>query len=711
MSAVMSERLARVGRLGLGVPLLLVALLAMVVVPLPPFLLDLFFTFNITLSLVIMLAVIYVRRPLDFSVFPTVLLGVTLLRLALNVASTRVVLLHGHTGSDAAGRVIEAFGKFVVGGNYAVGIVVFVILVVINFMVVTKGAGRVSEVTARFTLDAMPGKQMAIDADLNAGLITQEVAVARRAEVAQEADFYGAMDGASKFVRGDAVAGILILVVNVIGGLVIGPLDHGMSIGDAGRVYTLLTIGDGLVAQLPALLASTAVAVIVTRMSRASTLSEQVVRQLVQYPRALIIAGGVLGVLGVLPGMPNLVFLLLAAATITAGYWLEKRSRVVAAEAKAPAAPQPTPMAPPAADRELGWEDVSAVDLIGLEVGYRLIPLVDRNQSGPLLGRIKAVRRKLSEELGFLVQSVHIRDNLELKPNAYRISVLGVPVGEGEIQTERDLAINPGGVTAQLVGVRAKDPAFGLDAYWIEPAAKEHAQSLGFTVVDPATVVATHLSELLKRHAHQLLGHEEVQQLLDRLAKSAPKLVENLTPGALALGVVVKVMQELLVDRVPVRNIRTIAETLAEYAGRTQDPIVLLSHVREALGGSIIQGIYGLRDELPVITLDPSLENLLRDGFKGGEGGPTFEPSLADRLHGALLDAAGQQELRSEPAVLLVPTQLRPWLARFTRHGVPNLAVLAYGEIPHNKSLRVVASVGSQNGATPRASLPRANAA
>jgi flagellar biosynthesis protein FlhA len=708
-AAVLTARLAAVGKLGLGVPLLVIALLAMVVVPLPPFVLDVFFTFNITLSLVIMLAVIYVRRPLDFAVFPTVLLGVTLLRLALNVASTRVVLLHGHTGTAAAGRVIEAFGQFVIGGNYAVGIVVFVILVVINFMVVTKGSGRVSEVTARFTLDAMPGKQMAIDADLNAGLITQEQAVARRSEVSQEADFYGAMDGASKFVRGDAVAGILILVINVIGGLVIGTMDHGLPITEAGRVYTLLTIGDGLVAQIPALLASTAVAVIVTRMSRASTLSEQVVKQLVQHPRALTIAGGVLGVLGLLPGMPNLVFLLLASATVGAGYWLEKRARIAAAPAKPEAVPQPA--ATPAADRELGWEDVSAVDLIGLEVGYRLIPLVDRNQSGPLLGRIKAVRRKLSEELGFLVQSVHIRDNLELKPNAYRISILGVPVGEGEIQTERDLAINPGGLTAQLVGVRTKDPAFGLDAYWIEPAGKEHAQSLGFTVVDAATVVATHLSELLKRHAHQLLGHEEVQQLLDRLAKSAPKLVENLTPGALPLGVVVKVMQELLVDRVAVRNIRTIAETLAEHAGRTQDPAVLLAHVREALSGSIVQSIYGLRDELPVITLDPSLEQLLRDGFKGGEGAPTFEPSLADRLHGALLDAAGAQELRGEPAVLLVPRELRPWLARFTRHGAPNLSVLAYGEIPHNKSLRVVASVGSQNGNALRAPLPRANAA
>ncbi len=702
-AATLTDRLINVGKLGLGVPLLVVALLAMVVVPLPPILLDAFFTFNITLSLIIMLAVIYVARPLDFAVFPTVLLGVTLLRLALNVASTRVVLLHGHTGPGAAGRVIEAFGSFVVGGNYAVGIVVFVILVVINFVVVTKGAGRVSEVSARFTLDAMPGKQMAIDADLNAGLITQQQAIERRAEVVQEADFYGAMDGASKFVRGDAVAGILVLAINIVGGLVIGTLDHGLSIADAGRVYTLLTIGDGLVAQIPALLASTAVAVIVTRMSRAATLSEQVVKQLLQHPRTLIIAGGVLGVLGLLPGMPNVAFLTLAAITIGGGYWFEKHAKAAPPPAAETKAAEPVTAAQPQAEKELGWDDVSPVDLIGLEVGYRLIPLVDRNQSGPLLGRIKAVRRKLSEELGFLIQAVHIRDNLELKPNAYRIAVLGVPVGEGEIHGERDLAINPGGVTAQIVGIKTKDPAFGLDAYWIEPAGKEHAQSLGFTVVDASTVVATHLSELLKRHAHQLLGHEEVQQLLDRLAKSAPKLVENLTPGALTLGVVVKVMQDLLVDRVPVRNIRTIAETLAENAARSQDPAVLLAHVREALGSSIVQGIYGLRDELPVITLDPTLEQMLRDGLKSGaEAGPSFEPGLADRLHGALADAAQQQEMRGEPAVLLVPTVLRPWLARFTRHGLPNLAVLAYGEIPNNKSLRVVASVGSA-GANTRA--------
>src|SRR5262249_43876902 len=430
---------------------------------------------------------------------------------------------------------------------------------------------------------------------------------------------------------------------------------------------------------------STAVAVIVTRMSRAATLSEQVVKQLLQHPRTLTIAGGVVGILGLLPGMPNVAFLTLAAITIAGGYWFEKRAKRKPPPAEtSKAAAEPVVAPQPQAEKELGWDDVSPVDLIGLEVGYRLIPLVDRNQSGPLLARIKAVRRKLSEELGFLVQAVHIRDNLELKPNAYRIAVLGVPVGEGEIQIDRDLAINPGGVTAQIVGVRTKDPAFGLDAYWIEPAAKEHAQSLGFTVVDASTVVATHLSELLKRHAHQLLGHEEVQQLLDRLAKSAPKLVENLTPGALTLGVVVKVMQELLLDRVPVRNMRTIAETLAEHAGRSQDPAVLLAHVREAMGSSIVQAIYGLRDELPVITLDPTLEQMLRDGVKtGADASPSFEPGLADRLHGALVDAAQQQELRSEPAVLLVPTVLRPWLARFVRHGVPNLAVLAYGEVPH----------------------------
>ncbi len=688
MNGVISARLNDLGRLGLGVPLLLFSLLAMVVVPLPPLLLDAFFTFNIALSLIIILSVIYVARPLDFAVFPTVLLGVTLLRLALNVASTRVVLLEGHTGPDAAGQVIAAFGAFVVGGNYAVGLVVFTILVIINFVVVTKGAGRVSEVSARFTLDAMPGKQMAIDADLNAGILTPEEALARRNEVREEADFYGAMDGASKFVRGDAVAGILILLINILGGLIIGTLEHGLPVAEAGRVYTLLTIGDGLAAQIPSLLLSTSVAIIVTRMSRAGALSEQVLKQVFSHPRALTVAGSILAILGLLPGMPNAVFLILASLAIGAGYWTQQQ-----AGAPVEAAPEPEPA--PTEAQELSWEDVSPVDLIGLEVGYRLIPLVDRNRNGPLLGRIKGVRRKLSEELGFLIQPVHIRDNLELKPNGYRISILGVPVGEAETQIDRELAIDPGGVSSPLSGAKTTDPAFGLEAYWIEPGAREHAQALGYTVVDPATVIATHLSELLKGHASQLLGHEEVQQLLDRLSQTAPKLVENLTPGALAMGVVVKVMQELLAEKVPVRNIRTIAETLAEHAVRTQEPIALQAAVRESLGGSIVQGIYGLREELPVITLDPTLEQLLKDAVQATpEGAPTFEPGLADKLHSALVEAAQRQEMTGEPAVLLVAGPLRPWLARLTRHSIASLHVLAYGEVPQDRRLRVVTSVG-----------------
>jgi flagellar biosynthesis protein FlhA len=690
-SAALLAQLNGLTRLGLGVPLLLIALLAMVVLPLPPFMLDAFFTFNITLSLIIILAVIYVPRPLDFAVFPTVLLGVTLLRLALNVASTRVVLLDGHTGPSAAGRVIEAFGAFVVGGNYAVGIVVFLILVVINFVVVTKGAGRVSEVTARFTLDAMPGKQMAIDADLNAGLINQKEALERRTEIREEADFYGAMDGASKFVRGDAIAGILILFITIAGGLIIGTLQHGLSFGEAGRVYTLLTIGDGLVAQIPSLLLSTSVAIIVTRMSRAQALSEQVVSQILHQPRSLTIAGAALGVLGLLPGMPNLAFLTLASVALFAGRSLEKRRR----EAPQASLPEPAAPAPTAEPAELGWDDLSEVDPIGLEVGYRLIPLVDRNHDGPLLKRIKGVRQKLSERLGFLIQPVHIRDNLELRPNAYRISVLGVPVGEGEVHNERELAINPGQVSGALSGALTTDPAFGLEAYWIEPGAKEHAQTLGYTVVDPSTVIATHMSELLKLSASKLLGHEETQKLLDRLAASAPKLVENLTPAALPLAVIVRVLQELLVEGICVRNMRTIAETLTEQAARTQDPAALVAATREALGAEIVQDIYGLRDELPVITLEPHLEQLLQDtAERRPKDAAGLEPALASKLHEALLQVARRQDAAGEPAVLVAPQPLRAWLARLTRHSVPGLHVLAYGEFPAAKSLRVVANVG-----------------
>ncbi len=688
----LSDTLMEFGRQGLAVPVLLLIMLAMIVLPLPPVLLDLFFTFNISLSLVVILAVIYVRRPLDFAVFPTVLLGATLLRLALNVASTRVVLLEGHTGPAAAGQVIHAFGSFVIGGNYAVGLVVFAILVIINFMVVTKGAGRVSEVTARFTLDAMPGKQMAIDADLNAGIITQAEATLRRQEVREEADFYGAMDGASKFVRGDAVAGILVVFINIFGGLAVGTLQHGLDLSAAGRTYTLLTIGDGLVAQIPALLLSVAVAIIVTRMSRSSDMSQQVAKQMLGQPKALAVSAGILGLMGLIPGMPNLAFLAMAALSGGSAWYLKRKSDEAAAKpAVEVAAAQPTV---PAEQRELSWDDVESVDPIGLEVGYRLIPLVDKTQGGELMGRIKGVRKKLSEELGFLVPAVHIRDNLDLGPNSYRITIQGVPVGEAEVFPDRDLAINPGTVAGPVPGITTKDPAFGLDAVWIERTRREQAQTQGYTVVDGGTVVATHLSQLLQGHGHELLGHEEVQQILNRLQKAAPKLIEELVPKALPMSVVVKVLQSLLLERVPIRNFRVIAETLAENAPRTQDPAQLVAAVRIALGRSIVQGITGLRQELPVVTLDAQLEQVLGDSILGGGDGPGIEPGLADRLVQTLADSARRQELAGEPAVLLTTPKLRPWLARLLRHGVPNLSVLAYNEVPENRRIRVVSAVG-----------------
>ncbi len=678
-------------RNGLGVPLLVMVVLAMMVLPLPAFLLDIFFTFNITLSIMILLAVIYVRRALEFATFPTVLLGATLLRLGLNVASTRIVLINGHTGSHAAGRVIAAFGQFVVGGNYAVGMVVFTVLVIINFVVITKGAGRISEVSARFTLDAMPGRQMAIDADLNAGIITQAEAIVRRQEVREEADFYGAMDGASKFVRGDAIAGILIVFINLFGGTIIGAAQHGMSLADAGRTYALLTIGDGLVAQIPALLLSVAVAILVTRVSRPHDMSQQIMTQVLGQPKALGVTGGILTLLGIIPGMPNLVFLGMAAACAVGAYLLGKRKASDAVAAAAPAAAA----AVPSEQRELSWDDVEPVDLIGLEVGYRLIPLVDRNQGGELMGRIKGVRKKLSEELGFLVQPVHIRDNLELGPSSYRITILGAPVGESEVFPDRELAINPGQVSGTLPGSPTKDPAFGLEAIWIEKSRREQAQAQGYTVVDASSVIATHLSHLLQSHAHELLGHEEAQQLLNRLGKSAPKLIEDLVPKLLPMSVVVKVLQYLLLERVPIRNLRTICETLAELAPRTQDPLALVAAVRIALGRSIVQNIGGLRQELPVITLDPALEQVLQDSMAGGgDGSPGFEPGLADRVQTALADSTRRQEAAGEPAVLLVAPKIRPWIAKLMRHSTPSLAVLAYNEIPENRRIRVIAAVG-----------------
>src|SRR5690349_20207435 len=688
------ESLKQLGRRGVGAPVVMLAMLAMVMLPMPPFLLDMLFSFNIALSLVILLAVIYVMRPLEFAAFPTVVLMATLLRLALNIASTRVVLLHGHDGPGAAGKVIEAFGEFVIGGNFAVGLVVFAILTIINFVVVTKGATRVSEVTARFTLDAMPGKQMAIDADLNAGLLTQEQARERRQEVREEADFYGSMDGASKFVRGDATAGILILFINIVGGFFVGVMQHGLSASEAARTYTLLTIGDGLVAQVPALLLSVAAAVIVTRVSKSQDMGKQVIGQVFGQPRALAVAAVVLGVMGVIPGMPNVAFLLLGG--ICGGIaWLlfkrerETRERLAESVAEAPVAAAPTERL------ELGWEDVASVDPLGLEVGYRLIPLVDTHQGGELMGRIKSVRRKLSQELGLLVPAVHIRDNLDLGPNTYRITLMGVPMGEAEVHNDRLMAINPGQVHGTLQGIATQDPAFGLEAVWIESGQRELAQSYGYTVVDPATVIATHLSHILQGHAHELLSHQDVQQLLDRLAANAPKLVEDLVPKRLSLGVVVKVLQNLLAERVPIRNMRSIVESLAEHAGQSQDPGVLTAAVRVALGRQIVQEITGLGTEVPVITLAPELEQILMNSLAGGGvAGAAVEPGLADRLQQSVADAARRQEVTGEPAVLLVAPQLRPWLARFTRHVAQNLHVLAYNEVPDNRRVRLVQALG-----------------
>jgi flagellar biosynthesis protein FlhA len=676
-------------RTGIGVPVGVLAVLSMVVLPLPPMVLDILFTFNIALSLVIVMAVFYVSRPVEFGVFPTILLLATLLRLALNVASTRVVLLNGHSGPQAAGHVIQSFGEFVIGGNFAVGVVVFIILTIINFVVVTKGAGRISEVSARFTLDAMPGKQMAIDADLNAGLITQDEARARRLEVRSEADFYGSMDGASKFVRGDAVAGILILFINIIGGLAIGTIGHGLALADAGRTYTLLTIGDGLVTQIPALLLSTAVALIVTRMSRAQDMGGELTKQLFGHPKALGVAAGLLGLIGIVPGMPNFVFLLMASLCGGGAYLLAKRR----------ANPPPLPVLPPVAvaspeTRELSWDDVQGVDLIGLEVGYRLVPLVDKKQNGDLLARVRGVRRKLSQDLGFLIPAVHIRDNLDLAPNVYRINLAGVPVGESIIYPERELAINPGRVFGPIQGIATRDPAFGMEALWIEPGSRDQAQTLGYTVVDPSTVIATHLSFIIQAHANEILGHEEVQHLLNTLAKTAPKLVEDLVPKLLPLSTVVRVLQCLLAERVPIRNTRTIVETLAEHAAKTQDPMVLMGHVRVALGRQIVQDIAGVGAELPVITLEPDLERLLASSLAGNSANPGLEPGLAERLQQRVAEASRRQEGSGEPAVLLVPPQLRQNLTRFLRSSLPNLHVLAWNEIPDNRKVRLVTAVG-----------------
>ena len=673
---------------------MVLATLAMVILPIPAFLLDLFFTFNIALAMVVLLVTVYTRRPLDFAAFPTVLLIATLLRLALNVASTRVVLLYGHEGDAAAGHVIEAFGSVVIGGNYAVGLVVFLILMIINFMVVTKGAGRISEVSARFTLDALPGKQMAIDADLNAGLIDQDQARLRRFEVTKEADFYGSMDGASKFVKGDAIAGILILFINIIGGLSIGIIQYDLSFAEAMQIYTLLTIGDGLVAQIPSLLLSIAAAMMVTRQNTDEDMGEQLVFQMFDNPKALMITAAILGVMGIVPGMPHFAFLSLAVTAGAGAYWLDKKQKQKAKEPALPVKGEESGEA--ASQRELSWDDVQPVDTIGLEVGYRLIPLVDRDQGGELLERVKGVRKKLSQDFGFLIPAVHIRDNLELTPNSYRITLMGVAVGEAEIRPDQELAINPGQVYGMIEGEPTIDPAFGLEAVWIREEQREHAQALGYTVVDSSTVLATHLSQLLTNNASQLIGHEEVQNLLEMLGRSAPKLVENFVPDQLQLGVVVKVLQNLLNEAIPIRDIRTIVQTLSEYSSKSQEPDILTAAVRISLKRLIVQEINGVEPELPVITLIPELEQVLHQTMQasGGESAG-IEPGLAERLQSSLSQATQEQELKGEPAVLLTSGVLRSTLAKFVKNTIPNLRVLSYQEIPDEKQIRIVQAVGN----------------
>jgi flagellar biosynthesis protein FlhA len=674
---------------GLAGPVLVVLILSMMVLPLPPLLLDLLFTFNIALSIMVLLVSMYTKKALDFAAFPAVLLFTTLLRLSLNVASSRVVLMDGHTGPDAAGKVIEAFGHFLVGGNFAVGVMVFIILVVINFMVITKGAGRIAEVGARFTLDAMPGKQMAIDADLNAGLIGEDEARKRRAEVAQEAAFYGSMDGASKFVRGDAVAGLLIMVINIVGGLIVGMAQHDLSLSSAASTYTLLAIGDGLVAQIPALVISTAAGVIVSRVATNEDVGGQLTGQLFANPQVLFLTAGVIGLMGLIPGMPNLSFLLISGGLI----WLGRRVAKQAALALRVVPPPPAAVPDFPEKQEATWDDVALVDPLGLEVGYRLISLVDRAQNGELLGRIKSIRKKFAQDIGFLVPVVHIRDNLEIKPQAYVIRLKGVQIGQGEAMPGQWMAINPGQVSATLPGTATTDPAFGLPAVWIDNSLREQAQIYGYTVVDASTVVATHLNHLIHTHAAELLGRQEVQQLLDHVGKDSPLLVQDLVPKSMSLTTVQKVLKNLLDEEVPIRDMRTILEVLAEHAGTVSDTTELTSLIRLALGRAIIQQIYPGNEPLQVIGLDGSLDRILLQALSNSSG---LEPGLADSLLRETQAAMERQVQQGLMPVLVVQHPLRVLLSRFLRRNLPQLKVLSQAEIPDNRTIKVTATIGGR---------------
>ena len=686
------QNLSKFDLTGLSIPVVVLVIMAMLVLPLPPLLLDFLFTFNIMCSLVVIMIAISTRKPLEFSSFPTVLLFATMLRLALNVASTRVILVNGHEGTHAAGKVVAAFGEFVIAGNYVVGFIIFAILMIINFIVVTKGAGRVSEVNARFTLDAMPGKQMSIDADLNAGVIDQETAKKRRAELAQESDFFGSMDGASKFVSGDAIAGLLILLINLIGGLIIGIAQHDLTFAEAGKIYTLLTIGDGLVAQIPSLLLSLATAIVVTRVTTTESITEQASTQLAN-PTALFISAAILIILGMVPGMPHLMFITLSAATAGLGLMIISKEvqEEQAVQAEKDAAPAEGP-------KELDWDDVDQVDLIGLEIGYGLIPLVNAETGGELMSRVKGVRKKLSAELGFLVQPVRIRDDLNIDPDSYNIVLKGVVRGKGEVKVGRELAINPGQVYGQLEGIATREPAFGLEAVWIEPSQRDQARTLGYTVVDAATAISTHLNKVLRENAADLLSHDETQQLLDKLASKSPKIVEDLVPGKLSLGILTRTLQNLLQESVSIRDMRTIAEALTEASTRTQDPEQLTAIVRPKLGRMIMQNLIDGDNSLQVMTLEPTLEQLLHNVLQQSQPGQpvVMEPSLAENLFAALREGSRAVEDMGHPAVLVVSPVIRGWLSKAARFRVNDLTVLSYSEIPDDQAVKVIHTVDAK---------------
>ncbi|ACT48174.1 flagellar biosynthesis protein FlhA [Methylotenera mobilis] len=681
--------MTNLGSRSVAAPLIIVLLLSMMILPLPAIALDVLFSFNIALSIMVLLIGLQTKKALDFIAFPTVLLVTTMLRLSLNVASTRVVLTEGHTGPDAAGKVIEAFGHFLIGGNYTVGIVVFVILTIINFTVVTKGAGRIAEVGARFTLDAMPGKQMAIDADLNAGLIGEDEARKRRAEISQESEFYGAMDGASKYVRGDAVAGILVTIINIVGGLFVGMIQHGLAFDDAVKIYTLLAIGDGLVAQIPSLVISVAAGVVVSRVANNEDIGGQLTTQLFSNPRVIYVTAAIVGGMGVIPGMPNVAFLTLAALLAGIAYLVDERQKITDAEPQIEEVP-PAPLEV----EEASWDDVTPVDTVGLEVGYRLIPLVDKLQGGDLLKRIKGLRKKFANEIGFLAPTVHIRDNLELKPSGYRITLKGVEIATGESNYGQYLAIDPGMVTGPLAGQITTDPAFGLPAVWIDAGLRDEAQSMGYTVVDAGTVIATHINHIISMHAAELLGRQEVQQLLDHISKESPKLIEDLVPKLMPLSVVQKVLQNLLTEGVHIRDMRTIIETLSEHASQTQDTNDLTALVRVQLGRAIVQQLFPTGNEVTVMSLDNNLERLLLQAMQNNTGGSAMEPGMAETLSRQAEEAARQQEQMGLTPVLLVSAPLRAALAKFLRRAVPNLRVLSHEELPDSKTIRVTSLIG-----------------